>query len=339
MSPAQAPPVTYCLRVWRSGSTDTTSHARPTRASPRITSADGSSSQRPIPWRADVGNAWWLLCHDSPNVISDSQNTLRDSSGVLKRLRPKTWQIELMLNVTWCSSISLIAPPHSSGGERRLPGAAEQEPETEGRRDAPDGPHVEPSVDKAHDRVCHQVGRVAVAGAALVVHEQPADVRVHQPAQRAAQADAVVDVGTVGVAWRVGEGVVLAVIGDPRDHRTLDRGGAEDREHGAQDGARLEAAVREEAVEADRDAQTGQDVQHGEDRQVPGTEEPIPGLPCREGQRERRHSGHQPCEGAVEVLVDDGLDVGRTWHGPRLHYLRRGHEETSFELSRSDARQ
>ena len=54
---------------------------------------------------------------------------------------------------------------------------------------------------------------------------------------------------------------------------------------------------------------------------------------------QRRHSGHEPCEGAVEVLVDDGLDVGRTWRGPRLHYLRRGHEETSFELSRADAHQ
>src|SRR6185436_15279963 len=45
--------------------------------------------------------------------------------------------------------------------------------------------------------------------------------------------------------------VVLAVIGDPRDHRPLDRGRAEDREDGAQHGPRLEAAVGEQPVVAD----------------------------------------------------------------------------------------
>ena len=62
-----------------------------------MTSADGSNCQRPSPWRAEVGNAWWLLCHDSPKDSGASQNTLRDSSAVAKRRRPKTWQIELML--------------------------------------------------------------------------------------------------------------------------------------------------------------------------------------------------------------------------------------------------
>jgi hypothetical protein len=49
---------------------------------------------------AEVGKAWWLLCQDSPKEGSASQNTLRDSSDVRNRRRPKTWQIELMLNVT-----------------------------------------------------------------------------------------------------------------------------------------------------------------------------------------------------------------------------------------------
>ena len=54
------------------------------------------------------------------------------------------------------------------------------------------------------------------------------DVRVEQAAQRAAPAAAVVDVRAVRVALAVGEGVVLAVVGDPRDDGALDRGGAED---------------------------------------------------------------------------------------------------------------
>jgi hypothetical protein len=49
---------------------------------------------------AEVGKAWWLLCQDSPKEGSASQNTLRDSSDVRNRRRPKTWQIELILNVT-----------------------------------------------------------------------------------------------------------------------------------------------------------------------------------------------------------------------------------------------
>ena len=84
-------------RRWRSGLTRTTSQARPHLSSPRMTSAERSTWARPRPCAADVGNAWWLLCHDSPNDGSASQKTLRDSSAVLNLRRPKTWQMELML--------------------------------------------------------------------------------------------------------------------------------------------------------------------------------------------------------------------------------------------------
>ena len=52
---------------WRAGSIRTTSHARPTLSSPRMTEADGSISYQRMPWAAEVGKAWWLLCHASPN--------------------------------------------------------------------------------------------------------------------------------------------------------------------------------------------------------------------------------------------------------------------------------
>ena len=73
-----------------------------------------STSRRPRPWAADVGNAWWLLCQASPNVISDSQARLRDSSSVWNRLRPKKWQSELIENVAWCRTSRRTAPPQST---------------------------------------------------------------------------------------------------------------------------------------------------------------------------------------------------------------------------------
>ena len=66
--------------------------------------------------------------------------------------------------------------------------------------------------------------------AALGVDEEPAHVGVEEAAQRAAPADAVVDVRAVRVALLVGERVVLAVVGDPGDDRALDRRRAEDGE-------------------------------------------------------------------------------------------------------------
>ena len=53
-----------------------------------------------MPWNAEVGNAWWLLCQDSPNEIRLSSQTLRISSASVKFRRPQKWQIELIENVT-----------------------------------------------------------------------------------------------------------------------------------------------------------------------------------------------------------------------------------------------
>ena len=48
------------------------------------------------PWTDDVGNAWWLLCQDSPSDGIASHARLRDSSPVSKSRRPKTWHSELI---------------------------------------------------------------------------------------------------------------------------------------------------------------------------------------------------------------------------------------------------
>ena len=60
----------------------TTSHASPVFSSSQITPADTSICQRRSPWRAEVGKAWWLLCHDSPNENGASHARLREWSSV-----------------------------------------------------------------------------------------------------------------------------------------------------------------------------------------------------------------------------------------------------------------
>ena len=101
-----------------------------------------------------------------------------------------------------------------------------------------------------------------------------------RPEQRPAPAAAVPHVGAVGIALLVGERVVLAVIGHPRDHRALDRHRAERGEDRSQRPAGGEAAVRQMAVEADRHAQAGEQVQDHEHRDVAPAQQVGPGLPA-----------------------------------------------------------
>ena len=173
------------------------------------------------------------------------------------------------------------------GGER----PADQPAQAERGAEAADGPVEEGAIDEAHDRIGDQVRRVALAGAALGVQEEPAHVRVGQAAQRAAPAHAVIDVRAVRIAGLVGEGVVLAMVGHPGDDRPLDRRRAAHGEDAAQPALGGEGAVGEEAMEADRHAQSGEDVEDREDRDVAPVQQRGPHLPAdhaREQGRERR---------------------------------------------------
>ena len=73
------------------------------------------------------------------------------------------------------------------------------------------------------DGIGQQVRSEPLAGASLGVVEQPPDVCVAQTPQSSPPAAAVVDMGAVGVAEAIGVCMMLAVVGDPRDDRTLDR--------------------------------------------------------------------------------------------------------------------
>ena len=104
--------------------------------------------------------------------------------------------------------------------------------------------------DPAHALVLVELGRVFLPVGLALGLEQPAGVGVPQ----AAQAAAVSDVRAVRVALLVGVRVVLAVVGDPIQHRALDRQRAEDRERALEPRVGLERAVGQQPVEADRDA-------------------------------------------------------------------------------------
>ena len=51
-----------------------------------------------------VGSAWCRLCQDSPIEGIASHHTLPERSRVANGLVPIVWQIELIDQVTWCST-------------------------------------------------------------------------------------------------------------------------------------------------------------------------------------------------------------------------------------------
>ena len=172
-------------------------------------------------------------------------------------------------------------------------------------------------VHEAHDRIGEQVLRVALARPALGVDEEPADVGVEESLQRAAEAAPVPHVWTVRVALLVREGVVLPVVGHPRDDRPLDRRRAQHGEGGAHRLLRLEAAMREVAVEADRDAQPRGHVHDREHDHVAPAQEVTPDLPHDQAKRQHGHRRDDPRGNPVCRLVQDGLDIV-----PRPYHLR-----------------
>ena len=116
--------------------------------------------------------------------------------------------------------------------------------------------------------------------------EQPADVGV---AETLGQRPDVVAVAprAVRVALAVAERVVLAVVGDPADDRSLDGQRPGNGQRDPQRALRLEGAVREVAVEADGDAEARDQVEDGREDEVGPAETPAP------GDRDRDDQGHE----------------------------------------------
>ena len=248
----------------RSGEMRTTFQARPTRSSAPITQAEGSISRRRRPCTAERGKAWWLWCQDSPKEISESHATfvLWSSSG--KRRRPKKWHTELMDQVTWWSRNARTRPPHTRPRTAPSTPPWASQPASGRQREGGQRDEREELGDPLHARVLEQVaGVLAVVGLAVGL-EEPAGVGVPE----ALEPGAVTDVRRVRVALLVGVRVVLAVVGHPVEHRPLEGGRAQHGEGVLERLVGLERAVGEQAVVADGDAEPGEHVAHGEDREV-----------------------------------------------------------------------
>lgn len=134
--------------------------------------------------------------------------------------------------------------------------------------------------DRHDDRVLHQPPAVPVAPG-RADGEDPAHVGVQQAVE-----------GAVRVARAVGVGVVLEVPRRPVD-RAAGQGHRAGGERGRGDPGRgAEAAVREQAVVAERRPQAGDDGEDGEEGQVDGGERPLPEGPHRVCDAEQR-AGHE----------------------------------------------
>ena len=117
--------------------------------------------------------------------------------------------------------------------------------------------------------------------------------------QRPREPGAVAHVRAVRIALLVSVGVVLAVVGDPVEHRALQAHRAEHREQVLDALVRLERAVREQAVVADRHAEAEQHVRGGHDREVDPVDPAVPEQHDGGDQAEERHDDADQVRGAL----------------------------------------
>ena len=63
--------------------------AQPARSNRRIRPAPGSIWCASAPWRAERGNAWWKLCHASPNEMIAERREVRARVLLRRGLAPE----------------------------------------------------------------------------------------------------------------------------------------------------------------------------------------------------------------------------------------------------------
>src|SRR5690348_2821149 len=112
--PDYAAGVSAILRTICSADGRRTFRTSPSFSHTPISSPDRSGWRHDRPWKAEVGKTWWLWCHDSPSEGSASTQLLVEWSAARNGRRPKKWQIELTLQVTWWLKNSRTRPPHTS---------------------------------------------------------------------------------------------------------------------------------------------------------------------------------------------------------------------------------
>ena len=152
-------------------------------------------------------------------------------------------------------------------------------------------PQAEQLVDHPQRPVLDQVSGEPLAVRRADGFEQPADVGVPQALDSAPESGAA-QVRGVRVALLVGERVVLAVVGDPGDHRTLDGHRAEHRDHGLECPRGFERAVGEHPVVAERHAEAGDHVRADQQGQLERADRLVPEQHDRDDQPDQweRHA-------------------------------------------------
>ena len=171
-------------------------------------------------------------------------------------------------------------------------------------------PEREQPADDPHAAVLEQIGCVLLRLDCRRMVEEPAHVGVPQAPERADLLAVLADVRAVRIALLVGEGVVAAVVRHPADHGALDRHRAENGEQVLDRLEGLEGAVGQQAVEADGDAGSRQEVHDHEQRQVERADPLVPQQRdgCEEGD-ERQHDGRdvdvamRPGHGARDICT------------------------------------
>ena len=173
--------------------------------------------------------------------------------------------------------------------EPELPAAApDGVPDGEGQCEGQHDPEEVHPVDAPDQQVVVEILPVVVASFHPFEVEQPAHVRVEEPPQGSPGIRGEAGMWRVRVAFLVGERVMLAVVGHPLGHGSLDRHRAENCERCAYRFRGLEAAVGEQPVEANRRSEARQHVQDPEDSHVDPREGDAPQADRRGDEPERR---------------------------------------------------
>ncbi len=146
-------------------------------------------------------------------------------------------------------------------------GERDHEPEHRPQRKQP--------VDDLHGAVLDHVGSEALALGGADRFEQPADVGVIEALGGIGEA-CPVSVRRMRVAVLIGERVVLAMVGDPDDHRALNGHRAHHRQHRADGLGRLQRAMGERPVVAERDPERGDHVQDDHHHQLQRPDRGVP---------------------------------------------------------------
>ena len=201
-------------------------------------------------------------------------------------------------------------PDHAAPEERLQAGADCAAPEPAGderEQKRQEHPECEPARDEDHAAVCEQVLRVLRPLRPADVPEEPADMRVPEAGDLATQPRIEACVRRVRIALPVGEAVVLAVVGDPADHRALHGHRAEHGKAVADALVGLVRPVREEPVKADRDPERRQRVADREDDEV------APGhvlAPEEEDRREEAGERDRDAEQVRDLLTPAHVQLG-----------------------------